>query len=741
MSFFSEERASELRELFFETAQELLQTLNDEGMELEKRPADPEIIRAIRRTVHTLKGDAAACGFTELSDLAHELEDALVPEKAARDDNSMAQLALSAADIFDATLSALQHRLQAPDPKPLRELIRRVTQGPAQTGAPRFAPQFSWSEYERLVIAQGAAGAPVYNIGLALDPHCSMRVAALQVVRNALLEAGRVLVMHPEESLVGDVDIIEAAVASEREGKWIESRCRIPAIVGQVIVEPLPAAETQPSAESQGGSRPPVPNADPARETAEFRCPTLGVAGDLAAESNLEGERVLAGQYATVMPARDPGGTGGDPAEVASSPAHPLAENILRVDAERIDTVLNLLGELIVVRSALAQSMSEFSRRFPKDPLRARLGDTLAHQSQVLNELQRSVMKIRMVPVEQLFRRFPRVVRDVSRMLGKDVALEIAGQNTDLDKSILDALAEPITHLVRNAVDHGIESPEERATLGKPAQGCVRLHAYHQGNQVVIEVQDDGRGVDRRKVAAKALATGLLSADELAHMGESEILALIFEPGFSTASEVTQVSGRGVGLDVVKAVLERMKGSVSILTEAGKGTTFQLKVPLTLAIIKALLFWVGRRLFAVPLGSVLEIARVPGSEVHCVDRREVLPLRGDVIKLVRLQELGGGESARSGNNIFVVVVGVAGRKFGLVVDRLAGEEELVIKALDSGLVATELVSGASILGDGTVVLILNPGVVVERLGRGRAVAVANAAPPVPPEQTLVGDKA
>jgi two-component system chemotaxis sensor kinase CheA len=744
VSFFSEERASELRELFFETAQELLQALNDEGMELEKRPTDAEIIRTIRRTVHTLKGDAAACGFAELSDLAHELEDALVPEKAARDDDSVAQLVLSAADIFDAMLAALRDRLQAPDGAPLRELIRRMSQGPVPSAASGLAPEFAWSEYERLVIAQGAAGAPVYNVGIALDPACSMRAAALQVVRNVLLETGKVLVMHPEEGQADHFQLIEAAIASERDRKWIESRCRIPGIASQVVIMPLSFVKPRFPAESAGTeSGRPAPIGDLLLEPPEIYPGALQAEspGDLAARSSGNTEGGAPGGGHTATPAKAMDEAEGAPVEAPSVPQHSLSENILRVDADRIDTVLNLLGELIVVRSALTQSMSEFSRRFPRDPLRGRFADTLAHQSQVLNELQRSVMKIRMVPVEQLFRRFPRVVRDLGKMLGKDVALELAGQNTDLDKSILDILAEPMTHLVRNAVDHGIEPPEERAAAGKPAQGCVRLHAYHQGNQVVIEVQDDGRGVDRRKVAAKALASGLIGSEELARMGESEILALIFEPGFSTASEVTQISGRGIGLDVVKAVLERMKGSVSIHTEAGKGTTFQLRVPLTLAIIKALLFRVGSRLFAVPLSSVLEIARVRAGEIHRVDRREVLQIRGEIIHLVRLHALAGEQQRSPSGRNFVVVVGVVGRKFGLMVDRLTGEEELVIKALDNGLISTDLVSGASILGDGTVVLILNPGAVVERLGRSRGKAVVNGTDQIPPAESMVGARA
>ena len=376
--------------------------------------------------------------------------------------------------------------------------------------------------------------------------------------------------------------------------------------------------------------------------------------------------------------------------------------------------MLNLVGELIIAKSMLHQTVVDFQKRFPKDPLKTRFADALAFQSRILNDLQKSVMKIRMVPVEHLFRRFPRVVRDVAKSCGKDVALLVTGQDTDLDKSILDMLAEPLAHLVRNSVDHGIESPEERVSLGKSAQGTVRLAAYHQGNQIVIEVGDDGRGIDRDRLVAKAVENGLLSQADAAVLSEQEVLDLVFHPGLSTAEEVTSISGRGVGMDVVKSVLDRLKGSVSIRTIDGKGTTFYLKVPLTLAIIKALLFHVGERTYAVPLTSVAEIIRSSYQEIHSVDGHDVIQLRGEILPLVHLGGLA--EAVHPGKKMFIVVATVADRRFGLVVDKLIGEEELVIKALDDHLVATELVTGASILGDGTVVLILNIPSVVSQAG-------------------------
>jgi two-component system chemotaxis sensor kinase CheA len=328
-------------------------------------------------------------------------------------------------------------------------------------------------------------------------------------------------------------------------------------------------------------------------------------------------------------------------------------------------------------------------------------------------------MKIRMVPVEQLFRRFPRMVRDVARQCGKEVELVLSGQDTDLDKSILDAIAEPLTHLVRNAIGHGLEPAVERQKAGKAAIGTIRLGAYHQGNQVIVEVSDDGRGMDAERIKAKAVELGFATREDVARLSETEALDFVFRPGFSTAEEVTEVSGRGVGMDVVQSVLHRLKGTVHIETHAGLGTTFRLKLPLTLAIIKALLFQVEQRLYAIPLNSVMEIARTREAEVHQVDHYEVLQLRNQVLPLVRLGRPRVEGPERASNKLFVLVINVGERKFGLIVDELEGEEELVIKALDDHAVSTDLVSGASILGDGRVVLILNLSAVVEHFARMR----------------------
>jgi len=684
---FSDEHGIEMRELFFETSQELLQSLNDEALKLEKQPGDLEIVRTIRRIVHTLKGDAAACGFRELSKAAHELEDALALQSACTH-SSLAEVAFTAADTFGEMIAAYRRKSKAPSGEGLRKIVRALGQNPkakksskkARTGA---SGAVTWNEYEH-VAAQNAAdnGKNVYHVSATVDPQCAMPIAARQLTLNALNGAGEVLAARPDGVASGPVRQFDFLIASLRTAEQLIAICRIPTIIAQANADLVQAGtqktETllrEPEA-SPGG--PPATLQDPSR-----------------AQSKLD------------SPEENEGASKSQP-----------AENVLRVDAERIDNVLNLVGELIIGKAMLQQAFSELAKHFPKEAMRGRFGDAMAFQSRVLSDLQRSVMKIRMVPVEQLFRRFPRMVRDVAKQCGKEVELAISGEDTDLDKSLLDAIAEPLTHLVRNAISHGIERSEERTRSGKPVQGTLRLSSYHHGNQVIIEVSDDGRGIDAQKVKAKAVQQGLISSDEASRLSEAEILEFVFRPGFSTAEEVTEISGRGVGLDVVQAVLHRLKGTVEIATRTGNGTTFRLKLPLTLAIIKALLFLVEQRLYAIPLNAVAQISRAHESELHRVDSHEVLQLRNQVLPLVRL---GGRPTERSGNvdKIFVLVIAFGERKLGLIVDALEGEEELVIKALDDQTVSTDLVSGASILGDGRVVLIINLPAIVDRHSKHR----------------------
>src|SRR5215472_5125401 len=650
-----------------------------------KYPRDEQNVRGIRSTVHTLKGDSAACGLRELSELAHQFEDALSMEGAAAQ-TAVAEIAFAAADLFAEMIQAYHRGGGLPSTKKLSRRIEELTATPAARKSRKkkaaektkaaVSPAAEWTEYEKLAMAQAqASGQDVLQVVVKIDPHCAMPIAGRQLIQNAVGSMGPVLAVRPDAKSAAAAKQVEFVLASVQTAEQIIAKCKIPTIVEEVSVDML-LAGTGP------GSQP-------------ARAPVAASAAD-APEAASEAQ---------------------PPQPVDPEPALSPVENILRVEAGRIDSVLNLVGELIIGKSMFQQALNEFAKRYPKELLRGKFSDAMAFQSRVLNDLQRSVMKIRMVPVDQLFRRFPRMVRDLARQCQRQVELVVSGQDTDLDKGILDAIAEPLTHLVRNAVSHGIESAEERRKLGKPLQGVVKLNAFHQGNQVVVEVSDDGRGIDVHKIRAKAIELGLTSAEEAAKLNENEALNFIFRPGFSTADQVTEVSGRGVGMDVVQSVLHRLKASVSLDTRPGQGTTFRLKLPLTLAIIKALLFWVEQRLYAIPLNAVLEIARTTEAEVHQVDNYEVLQLRNQVLPLLRL-----GRPAAEGerkSKLFVLVITVAERKYGLIVDALEGEEELVIKALDDQTFSTDLVSGASILGDGRVVLILNLPAVVEHVAKAR----------------------
>jgi two-component system chemotaxis sensor kinase CheA len=695
VSFVPEDRGSELRALFFESAAELLQVINDAGLELEKRPADEDLIRGVRRAVHTLKGDSAACGFQKLSEIAHELEDVLSWQISQRHGSKLAEVVLAAVDTFESMLGAYQRQAQPPSTDPLRALIHHLLQSPAQSAADSPAGQlrasFAWSEYERLMISEALLrGDNVYNVALRIDPNSVMRAAAFQLIRNVLHTCGTVIALRPEDNLAAAaVEVVEAAVASPHPIEHVSHRCQIPSVVSDVRVEPADHADS--------------------------------------AEHELLGD-ILEAQAAQISAKpHDPAEPSAAKNPAGSSAVAAVAESTVRVDASRIDAVMNLVGELIIGKSMLNRTLAEFDARHSRDPIRTKLAETLAFQSRVLDELHKCVLKIRMVPVEQLFRRFPRVVRDIAKLCGKDIALEVAGEHTDLDKGILDALAEPLTHLVRNAVDHGIEPASERLSAGKQARGTVSLKAYHQGAQVVIEVHDDGRGIDLDLIREQAIRNALIKQEDAERLTERDLLNLIFEPGLSTATEVTEVSGRGVGMDVVRTVLDRLKGTVNVTSVKGKGTTILLRVPLTLASIQTLLFRVGGRLFAVPLSSVVEITRVSDSEIQRVDKREVLRLREQILTLVRLSSLKGIHAVDSGEpkkkKSFVIVIGVAEKRFGLLVDSMVGEEELVIKALPGEIVCSDLVSGASILGDGTVVLILNVPAILSRLSRSLPLGV------------------
>ncbi len=387
-------------------------------------------------------------------------------------------------------------------------------------------------------------------------------------------------------------------------------------------------------------------------------------------------------------------------------------EQTIRVDVSRLDSLMNLVGEMVLTRNRLGQVSSELDKRFDGDFLVEQLLDTTAQIGLITTELQLAVMKTRMVPIGKVFNKFPRMVRDLSKDLKKEIELHISGEETELDKSIVEEIGDPLIHMIRNAVDHGVESPEERVKKGKPKKGNVYLTAYHEGNHIVIEIKDDGRGLNAEQLKRKALEKGIVTQEEINNMNEEEAFGLIFKPGFSTAAKVTGVSGRGVGMDVVKTNIEKLNGIIVIESKLGEGSTFKLKLPLTLAIIQALLVEVSGEIFAIPLVSVVETVRINENEIHNFEGREVLKLRDSVLSLIRLDEIFNVEGSFN-EDIYVVVVALAEKRLGLVVDRLVGQEEIVIKSLGEYLGGNLGIAGATIMGDGRVRLILDVAGVME----------------------------
>lgn len=397
----------------------------------------------------------------------------------------------------------------------------------------------------------------------------------------------------------------------------------------------------------------------------------------------------------------------------------PRAHSTIRVDLERLDALLNLVGELVINRTLIAGIAHELQRTIERDaraaiPLAKDLAASAGALARITNELQESVMKARMVPIGQVFERFPRTVRDLAKSSGKSINLVLSGVDTDLDKTIVDQIGEPLMHLVRNCVDHGIEMPEARVKAKKPAMATIRLDAYHEGNQVLIEIGDDGGGIDLRKIRARGVERGLIEADGA--QTDNELIDLIFTPGFSTAESVSAISGRGVGMDVVKRSVTDLKGVLEVDSKLGVGTTFTIRLPLTLAIIRTLLVRSAHRLYAIPLDVVVESQRIPSGEIRTIHGSPVVTLRGRVVPLLHIaREFDQPSDPVEEGYEMVVIVSHKGRHVGFVVDAFEGEQEIVIKPLSPVIGETRCIAGATILGNGSIALILDVAAMVSVL--------------------------
>ena len=387
-------------------------------------------------------------------------------------------------------------------------------------------------------------------------------------------------------------------------------------------------------------------------------------------------------------------------------------EQTIRVDVSRLDSLVNLVGELVLSRNRLSQIAGELENKFENEYLVEQLLDVTSAIGMNTTELQLAIMKTRMIAIGKVFNKFPRVVRDIARDTGKEIDLIISGEETELDKQVIESIGDPLLHMIRNSCDHGVETPEVRVAKGKPRTGTVLLSAYHEGNHVVIEIKDDGAGMDPDKLKRKAIEKGVITLDEANNMDDKQAFGLIFKAGFSTAEKITNISGRGVGMDVVRNNIEKLNGIITIDSKINEGSTFFLKLPLTLAIIQALLVEVAGETFAIPLASVVETVRITNEEIHSFEGREVLKLRDRVLSLVRLDEAFALDELEQ-DEIYVVVVALAEKQLGFIVDKLIGQEEIVIKSLGEYLGGNPGIAGATITGDGRVRLILDVSGVIE----------------------------
>ncbi|WP_024328899.1 chemotaxis protein CheA [Thioalkalivibrio sp. ALR17-21] len=748
----------EILQDFLIEAGELLEGLNEQLIDLEQHPDDTDLLNAVFRSFHTIKGGAGFLGLDPLVTVCHNAEDVfnLLRNHERQVDGHLMDTMLRVLDSLNVMFGELRDG-QEPTPAPedlvdtLRSMARNETV-PAAGGGDEAAPVAeetpdaapageaapgSADDWPEEALKEAAEPAPAADDAPGDD---EVRVGAGDEITDDEFEALL-------DSLHGDqppkpVDPGTAAesapdVAATDGGDAGGGDDEITDDEFESLLDELQAK----------GAGPPTTPAEPAEP-----------GPSAAAEPVPEGSASAAGaggtEHADTAPAAEPaaaspGGTGGKEQKAESSGPAPTSgggrggasgggaggggqggggnqgETSVRVDTERLDEIMNLVGELVLVRNRLSMLRSEH--------VDDELGKAISSLALVTSDLQASVMKTRMQPVKKVFNRFPRVIRDLSRNLGKEIDLEIFGEETDLDKNLVEALSDPMVHLVRNAVDHGIEMPDEREAAGKPRRGTVVLGAAQEGDHIALIIKDDGRGMDPDALRRKAVEKELMEPAMAERMTDREAFNVIFMAGFSTKAEISDVSGRGVGMDVVKTSLNQLNGTVEIESEVGVGTTLRVKLPLTLAILPALMVILGERRFAIPLAAVSEILDLDLTQTHYVDEQEVIVVRNQTLPIHYLSRWAKpGVEPEPRENAHVVVVHAADRKVGLVVDGLVGQEEVVIKPLGQNLQGVKGLAGATITGDGGIALILDVSDLVTLLvnqvpGRGRARRAARRA--------------
>lgn len=721
--------------IFLAETDEHLQTLDEGLVRLEREEGDEALIQALFRAAHTLKGSAGLIGHRRLVDLTHALEtvfDAL-RKHTLQVTPTLIDLCLQGVD----ALRALRDEVVSLEPSPIdtallvQQFLAQVRSAPEEHGAsPHPEPIRPASvENESLTAANG-----VIKVRAKISPQSVASAARALQVLLALQEIGDVLESQPTQAQIEtaapvlqiEVKVrttvpiaeVKRRLAQISELEWIE------VVDGRSSGEASATASAQEPLKDDGSD---LEIEEPARLgdylvqqgliTAgqlqraleeQKRRPQGTLLGNLLVEMGYISQATLDHALADLLHEHQRALAAMKSAIAEQRTRESSADKTVRTSVERLDALMNLIGELITDRNRLFQIRNQLQATFQGHEQVTALADTITHLSRITDQLQEEVMRIRMVPISSVFNKFPRMVRDLARKANKEVELILHGEDTELDRSVIDEIHDPLIHLIRNAIDHGIEPPEERVKVGKPPQGRVTLTARHEQGRIVLTVEDDGRGIDVERLKSAAVQKGLLRESEAAALPREKAIDLIFASGLSTAKQVTEISGRGVGMDIVRNNIERINGSIVVETTPGRGTCFQIILPLTLAIVPTLLVRVEDTVFALPLTAVTEVLRITPREIHTVNQRPVFVLRDRVLPLLRLREVFDFSlHSKPDGYEHVVVVRANQRSAGLIIDDLIGEEEVVVKSLGGVIGEVPGIASAAILGDGRVSLIVD----------------------------------
>jgi two-component system chemotaxis sensor kinase CheA len=704
---------SQYLEIFIDETKEHIQSLSDQILILEKEPDNMDTINEIFRSAHTLKGMAGTMGYTRMQKLTHNMENVFAEIRGG----SMKATA-GVIDVVFQTIDAIENYLtniqntsdegtddNEPIIKRLNDLIAnkgeeggaapaaqpQEASAPAAQAEASAAPaggvglQMVFADFEKHAVNEAISkGLNVYKIKVSVEPNCILKAARAFLVFKNLEEHCEVIKSEPSSQDIEDekFDLDFALCVISKESlddiiKNIKNVSEISDAVGEAITKPYDSENKEEAKEGAGTPQ--------KQETAVV-------------------------ETKTAVPETKTAQKAAAPAANAQK-GKSVASRSVRVDIEKLDVLMNLVSELIIAKNGLVSSANSSTESATSQ----NFNEQIEYLERVTTNLHESVMKVRMMPIESVVNRFPRMIRELSQKLGKKMELVMTGEETELDRTVIDEIGDPLMHLLRNSADHGLESAEVRAERGKPEVGTIFLNAYQDGNNVVIEVGDDGNGIDVEKVRNKAIQKGTITEEVAATMTDKDIIGLLFRPSFSTAEKVSDVSGRGVGLDVVKSKIEALGGDVEVRTELGQGSTFIIRLPLTLAIIQALMVQLGNEKYAIALGSIQTIEDISVTDIKYVHAKEVIHLRGNVIPLVRLKNLldvPKTENEPEPENLTVVIVKKGDKQAGLVVDSLIGQMEIVIKSLGKYININKMISGATILGDGEVALIIDANTLV-----------------------------